>query len=106
MDAAQHGRLIRARYFRNHPQDVQRYCWQNDRYVFFQEIPGGPYGSIGVAVTPYRTLATDKEVYPRGCLAFADTRLPQNAMQYVSDSLELDYYWGRFNVRLSGKSPI
>jgi rSAM/selenodomain-associated transferase 2 len=35
----------------------------------------------------------------------ADTRLPENAMQLVSDCLELDYYWGRFNVRLSGRSP-
>lgn len=34
----------------------------------------------------------------------ADTRLPDNALRDVAACLELDYYWGRFNVRLSGAS--
>jgi membrane-bound lytic murein transglycosylase A len=64
-------------YFRAHPEDVQNYCWKNDRYVFFQELPGGPFGSIGVPVAPFRSIATDKEVFPRACLAFADTQVPR-----------------------------
>ncbi|MBU0637460.1 MAG: MltA domain-containing protein [Planctomycetes bacterium] len=64
-------------YFTAHPEQVQTYCWQNDRYVFFQEAPGGPFGSINVPVTPFRTLATDKEVFPRACLAFVNTTLPR-----------------------------
>lgn len=63
-------------YFAAHPQEVPRYCWRNDRYVFFKEAPGGPFGSINVPVTPFRSIATDKEIYPRACLAFVDTKLP------------------------------
>ncbi|MBN2447209.1 MAG: MltA domain-containing protein [Phycisphaerae bacterium] len=62
-------------YFRQHPEDVQKYCWLNERFVFFLEAPGGPFGSINTPVTPYRTIATDKEVFPRACVAFVDTRL-------------------------------
>jgi membrane-bound lytic murein transglycosylase A len=63
-------------FFRNHPEEVRPYCWRNDRYVFFREAPGGPFGSINVPVTPFRTVATDKEIFPRACLAFVDTYLP------------------------------
>lgn len=65
------------RYFEQHPDHVQRYAWQNPRYVFFTESKGGPYGSINVPVTPYRSIATDKSVFPRACLAFLDTQLPR-----------------------------
>jgi membrane-bound lytic murein transglycosylase A len=64
------------RYFREHPADVPRYTWRNDRYVFFKEARGGPFGSINVPVTPYRSIATDKQVFPRACLAFLDTTVP------------------------------
>ncbi len=64
------------RYFKEHPDQVYRFAWQNDRYVFFKEAPGGPFGSLGVPVTPYRSLATDKQVFPRACLAFMVTNLP------------------------------
>ena len=64
-------------YFHAHPEQVTHYCWQNPRYVFFQETTGGPYGSINVPVTPFRTLATDKAVFPRACLTFIQTPLPR-----------------------------
>jgi membrane-bound lytic murein transglycosylase A len=64
------------RYFKAHPEDLRKYVWRNDRYVFFKETSGGPYGSIGARVTPYRSIATDKEVYPRACLAFLRTSIP------------------------------
>ncbi len=65
------------RYFREHPQDIQKYTWQNDRFIFFKESRGGPFGSINVPVTTYRTIATDKAVFPRAGLAFLDTTLPE-----------------------------
>lgn len=64
-------------YFRDHPGDVQKYAWQNPRYVFFKETSGGPFGSIGVPVTAYRSIATDKQIFPRASLAFLDTQVPQ-----------------------------
>lgn len=66
-------------YFKQHPENLQKYCWQNPRYVFFQETKGGPYGSINVPVTPYRSIAVDKKVFPRGCLAMIDTTIPVNS---------------------------
>ncbi|MCC6361419.1 MAG: MltA domain-containing protein [Phycisphaerales bacterium] len=65
------------RYFRDHPQDVSKYAWQNPRYVFFKETSGGPFGSIGVPVTSFRSVATDKQIFPRAAPAFLDTQLPQ-----------------------------
>jgi len=65
------------RYFSQHPEDIPVYTRQNPRYVFFKETSGGPYGSINVPVTPRRSLATDKQVFPRACLAYAVTPLPR-----------------------------
>jgi membrane-bound lytic murein transglycosylase A len=65
------------RYFGQHPEKVYPYCWKNDRYVFFKEAPGGPFGSLNTPVLPFRSVATDKEVFPRACLAFLVTKLPQ-----------------------------
>ncbi|MBI2190752.1 MAG: MltA domain-containing protein [Planctomycetes bacterium] len=63
-------------FFAAHPEEMDRYLHQNECFVFFTHSEGGPYGSIGVPVTPYRTIATDKAVFPRGCLAYLETRLP------------------------------
>ena len=63
-------------FFADHPELVTEYCWRNDRTAFFLEAPGGPFGSINVPVTPWRTVATDKEVFPRASVAFLSTRVP------------------------------
>lgn len=63
-------------YFKAHPDDVNRYTWVNPRYVFFQSSEGTPRGSLNEPVIPWRTIATDKSVFPRGCLAFISTALP------------------------------
>ena len=65
-------------YFRQHPERTYGYCWKNDRYVFFKEAPGGPFGSLGQPVTPFRSIATDKQVFPRACLAYVTAKLPMN----------------------------
>ena len=67
-------------YFKAHPEDLDVYLPRNERYVFFQDMRGGPYGSLGVPVTMNCSLATDKtgsrEIYPRGCVAFIQTKIP------------------------------
>jgi len=63
-------------YFGDHPDQLSRYLFSNPRYIFFRQTTGGPYGSLNQVVTPYRSLATDKEVFPRGCLAYVETVLP------------------------------
>ena len=66
---------IRA-HFADKPQDLERYINMNDRYVFFAEYSGGnwPAGSLGVRVTERRTLATDKDIFPRGGVVLVQTR--------------------------------
>ncbi len=59
-------------YFNQHPDELDYYLRQNDRYIFFKKVLHAvPHGSIGVPVTATRSIATDKEVFPPGGLAFA-----------------------------------
>ncbi len=65
------------RYFSQHPEELREYLWKNESYVFFTETgPGGPWGSLGVPVTPFATLATDKSIFPRGAPTAVETLLP------------------------------
>ncbi len=63
------------REFVNDPQRVTDLMHRNDSYVFFTEYAGDhwPSGSLGVRVTPERSVATDKKIYPRGGLVLVDT---------------------------------
>ncbi len=58
-------------YFKIHPEEVDTYVNQNPRFVFFRYEEGEPRGSLNEPVTPFRTIATDKTIYPRGMFAFA-----------------------------------
>ena len=70
------------RYFQQHPDELREYLDRNESYVFFTESEGGPYGSMNIPVTPYRTLATDKKVFPRGGVTFTETVVPTLAGGY------------------------
>jgi len=63
-------------HFKEHPEDLDTYLFMNNRYVFFQESKGGPYGCLAERVIPFHSIATDKEIFPRACLSFVDTRIP------------------------------
>lgn len=64
-------------YFEKHPHEMKSYVYKNDSYVFFQKQEGEARGSLNVPVTPYRTIATDKAVFPRGLLAYVVTKVPR-----------------------------
>ena len=64
-------------YFDTHGDMLDDYLRRNDRYVFFRESEQEPTGSLGLPVTAYCSLATDKDIYPRGCLTYVDTRVPE-----------------------------
>jgi len=64
-------------YFKDHPNEVSEYTGLNPRFVFFRIEDGPPRGSINEPVTALRTIATDKSIYPRACLAFLSTTLPR-----------------------------
>lgn len=63
-------------FFAAHPELCQPLLHKNASYVFFRAEQEGPFGSLAVPVTPGRTLALDREVYPPGVLCLALTQKP------------------------------
>lgn len=53
----------------------------NKSFVFFKTETGGPFGSINVELTPFRSIATDRKIFPNGALCFIKTALPQSMDQ-------------------------
>lgn len=64
------------RYFREHPEDTERLLNLDPSFVFFRIGSTGPLGNLGVEVTPGRSIATDRRIFPSGALAYVDTRKP------------------------------
>jgi membrane-bound lytic murein transglycosylase A len=64
-------------YFKKHQEQVAQYTALNPRFVFFKKQEGNPRGSLNVPVTAYRTVATDKSIFPRASLTYITTSLPQ-----------------------------
>jgi membrane-bound lytic murein transglycosylase A len=62
-----------------HPQERARVLHHNESYVFFRRLDGPPLGSLGVPVTPGRSIATDGRLFPPGALAFLRTDRPRPA---------------------------
>ncbi|MCC5670584.1 murein transglycosylase A [Nostoc sp. CHAB 5784] len=67
-------------YFRGKPQELNNYLPRWERFIFFQETSGRPAtGSIHVAVTAERSIATDKSLMPPGALALIYNSFPYPA---------------------------
>ena len=58
------------------PDRMDEVLHHNESFVFFQTEDGGPYGSLGVEITPLRSIATDSVLFPKGGLCFMQSRLP------------------------------
>ncbi|MCB0365318.1 MAG: MltA domain-containing protein [Bdellovibrionaceae bacterium] len=71
-------------HLRSLPEDQQKaLLFRNPSYVFFQEAPNGRGVSYqGTQVVGGRTIATDKELFPKGSLAILETTIPV----FASDS--------------------
>ena len=65
-------------YFKANPQQVDKYVYQNPRYVFFRTDSGNPRGCLNEQVIPFRSIATDKSIYPRASISFLKTKLPRS----------------------------
>ncbi len=71
--------IIRA-FFQQYPDDLKTFLYTNESYVFFKEMPAqqpGPTGSIGVPLTAMRSIALDRQIFPRGALALIDVNRGQ-----------------------------
>jgi membrane-bound lytic murein transglycosylase A len=66
---------IRA-YLNHHPGEIQRILNHNPSYIFFKITPDGPLGSLNVRLTPGRSVALDKKLFPAAALAFVETQKP------------------------------
>ena len=57
------------------PEVVEEAMLANENFVYFQSYDGAmwPSGSLGFKVNPKASLATDKDVYPPGCVCLVDT---------------------------------
>jgi membrane-bound lytic murein transglycosylase A len=77
-------------FFDRHPDLIDRYVNLNPRFIFFQFNRGRPLGSLNQPVLPMRSIATDKDVYPRACLALVDATIPRR----IQGSLRTIRYTG------------
>ena len=63
-------------WLRTHPERARDLLMANPSYVFFTLADDGPYGNIGVPLTPERSIATDGAIFPKGALAYITTQQP------------------------------
>ncbi len=67
------------RWLQDHPDQAQAVMNLNPRYVFFRLMDGdavnqGPIGSLGVPLTPHRSVAADRRYLPPGALVYLHSR--------------------------------
>jgi membrane-bound lytic murein transglycosylase A len=64
-------------YLINHPEEQTALLNLNPSYIFFQEVEGGPFGSLGLPLTPNRSAAADYKIFPPGGVAWLEGWKPQ-----------------------------
>jgi membrane-bound lytic murein transglycosylase A len=63
-------------YLHDHPEEIDAVLNHNPSYVFFTIEPDGPLGNINVKLTPGRSIALDRYIFPPAALAFIQTEKP------------------------------
>ncbi|MBW2285764.1 MAG: murein transglycosylase A [Deltaproteobacteria bacterium] len=64
------------KFLSENPDRVDEILNANPSYVFFRRLESRPLGSIGVVITPERTLALDARLFPKGALGFVCCEKP------------------------------
>jgi len=78
-------------YLHNHPDEIDAVLNYNPSYVFFKIEPNGPLGNINVKLTPGRSIALDRRIFPPAALAFIETEKP-----LIDDTGQI-HSWQRFS---------
>ncbi len=78
-------------YLHNHPDEIDTVLNYNPSYVFFKIEPNGPLGNINVKLTPGRSIALDRRIFPPAALAFIETEKP-----LIDDAGQI-HSWQRFS---------
>jgi len=63
-------------YLNQNPGDIRRVLNHNPSYIFFKITPDGPLGSLNVKLTPGRSVALDRKLFPPAALTFVTTQKP------------------------------
>ncbi len=63
-------------YLNEHPEEVAEILNQNPSYVFFQTEDQGPLGCFGFPLTPGRTIALDRRIFPPAALVYITAQKP------------------------------
>jgi membrane-bound lytic murein transglycosylase A len=63
-------------YLHYHPQEIEAILNYNPSYVLFKIEQHGPIGCLEVELTPGRSIALDRRLFPPGALAFIETKKP------------------------------
>ena len=66
---------IRA-YLKKHPDELERILHYNPSYIFFRIEKDGPLGFLEVKLSPGRSIALDRRLFPLAGLAFIETKKP------------------------------
>jgi membrane-bound lytic murein transglycosylase A len=77
-------------YLHQHPDEIEAVFNFNPSYVFFKIEPDGPLGSINVKLTPGRSIALDRDLFPKAALCFIEAEKP------IVDSTGEINSWQRF----------
>lgn len=87
-----------------HPDQAQALMNENPSYIFFRKLDGsdGPVGAQGVPLTPLRSIAIDKSLYPYGMPFFVQTEAPvlnrlmiaQDTGGAIKGAVRADIFWG------------
>ena len=64
------------KYLTEHPEVRDEVLNQNPSYIFFRHVENGPWGSLGVLLTPGRSIALDPKFFPKGALGFISSQKP------------------------------
>ncbi|MBP5343608.1 MAG: MltA domain-containing protein [Alphaproteobacteria bacterium] len=88
------------------PEKAHELMMKNDRFIFFKEVKGEtPIGSAGVALTPERSLAVDKDYIPMHTPMWLETTTPdgwplkqlmvaQDTGAAIKGGIRADFFWG------------
>ena len=63
-------------YLQAHPQEMAPVLNHNPSYVFFKLESEGPLGYLNVLLTPGRSVAVDRRLFPPAALAYIQTKKP------------------------------
>jgi membrane-bound lytic murein transglycosylase A len=63
-------------YLHSHPEEAENILNYNPSYVFFKIEKDGPLGCLNVKLTPGRSIALDRRIFPLPALTFVETQKP------------------------------